>query len=131
MHDLVEVYAGDVNPLTGAKAHLDKKDELETEALDRIEQQFPDFGELHDHIGRYMRKKDDESRFVYVLDKILPIINEHISESDWYRAKNISPEKYSSWLRMRFKKVGLEGTALQGLFQDIVSYLTSSGIFAE
>ncbi len=83
-HDLIEAYAGDTfiydAELTASKH---QREELAAEILQR---NYPDFTELHMLIRRYEQRADPEARFVYALDKIIPIIVIYISGgASWKR----------------------------------------------
>lgn len=73
-HDLVEVYAGDTYLFSPDQALLDSKLERERIAAKRLVKEFPEVPEMHEAILRYVMKDDPESRFVYALDKIEPIV---------------------------------------------------------
>lgn len=73
-HDIVEVYAGDVSFERSAEGEK-KKLELERDALERVAQDYADFPSLAKTIETYEARQDEESKFVYALDKLLPIIN--------------------------------------------------------
>jgi len=82
VHDIPEVYAGETPAFqdkTGKHksdlVHSDKK-ARETLAIKRLEQEFSiDFPGKIDALHAYERQKDEESRFVYALDKLLAEIN--------------------------------------------------------
>lgn len=74
VHDLVEAYAGDTFIYDKPKV-LATKEKREKEALERIKGNFPSFSSLHQLIEEYEAKQTRESRFVYALDKLLPILN--------------------------------------------------------
>lgn len=72
VHDLVEVYAGDIDSFMHPGVDISKlKAENEHKALHTIEQEFKEFPELITWINEYENKADQESVFVYVLDKII------------------------------------------------------------
>lgn len=75
VHDLVEAYAGDVN-VYGRKAHsgeyVEKKKQRESKAFVRIKQEFPGQTGMFDAIEAYEERNDEESKFVYSVDKLLP-----------------------------------------------------------
>ena len=82
VHDLVEVYAGDTPSYaknTSKNTHATKK-QREEEALVRIKNEFGDFKEMIDAIDAYEAKVDDESVFVYEVDKIIPALNIYIDD---------------------------------------------------
>ncbi|MEX2369183.1 MAG: HD domain-containing protein [Candidatus Paceibacterota bacterium] len=83
VHDLVEVYAGDTafhqrNEAPGEKTAR------ETESLRKIEEEFPELSNIHQRIKEYEAKKNEESRFVYALDKLIPAINIYLNNGrEW------------------------------------------------
>ena len=74
-HDLVEVYAGDTDVFTKDVSLHANKHEREEKALERIKKEFPEFVELHSIIEGYEKREDAESKFIYALDKLVPVLN--------------------------------------------------------
>jgi putative hydrolase of HD superfamily len=72
VHDIPEVYAGDVAVLDakGRTAKVQK----EAAAVEHIETQFPSFTQIASWIHGYEEKRDPESRFVSALDKLIPML---------------------------------------------------------
>ncbi len=91
VHDLVEAYAGDTYVYTTDDALKGSKHEREESARLQIEKEFPEFGDLHQLIREYEEKKTPESRFVYALDKIIPVLTIYLGskerESYWKKHK--------------------------------------------
>lgn len=86
VHDLVEVYAGDTFVYSADDAHVASKHEREAAAAARLADEFPDFPDLHAAIRSYEAREDAESRFVYALDKIQPILHILLDEGrSWKR----------------------------------------------
>jgi putative hydrolase of HD superfamily len=74
LHDIVEVYAGDTyNHSTDIK-FVSSKAERERKAAAKLKKNFFEFKEMHRVIHTYEEMKDKESRFVYALDKVVPLI---------------------------------------------------------
>ena len=71
-HDMVEVYAGDTYIYDEQK--VANKVMREHRAFEALKQNYPDFHEIHELIEAYERQSDPESRFVYALDKVIPMI---------------------------------------------------------
>ncbi|MBX4200149.1 HD domain-containing protein [Candidatus Parcubacteria bacterium] len=90
-HDLVEVYAGDtpsaVHRSYEAERHTKKA--REEEALKRIKKEFPEFKELHKIIHAYEKREDKESRFVYALDKVMPILNIYLDKGYSWKVNDV------------------------------------------
>lgn len=84
-HDLVEVHAGDTYAFAD-KELIDSKAAREAAAVEQLKSDWPDFKELHDIIHAYEQKDSDEAKFIYALDKIMPIMA--IYNSDGYTWKH-------------------------------------------
>jgi len=98
IHDLVEIHAGDTY-VYADKAILDTKKEREAAALKQLQQDWPDFPALTEHITAYETHSSEEAKFVYALDKIMPIMviflgkgytwqKEHITLDQLHRIKH-------------------------------------------
>lgn len=73
-HDLVEVYAGDTYFYTDDHELMASKPAREQAAAERLAKEFPEFPKLHEALEAYVRRDSRESRFVYALDKLLPVL---------------------------------------------------------
>lgn len=91
-HDIVEVYAGDVS-FDRTPEGEKMKQKLEEEALEQIKTDYADFPALAKTIETYEARKDEESKFVYALDKLLPVINIKLDNGRSEHFHNISLEK--------------------------------------
>ncbi len=80
IHDLVEIYAWDTYFYTSNQKELDNKEKREHDAAIQIAKEFPEFSEMNKLIQEYELKADDESRFVYAVDKIIPVLNIYLDE---------------------------------------------------
>ncbi len=89
-HDLVEVYAGDTYLYSEDKAFLDSKPERERLAAERLREEFPEIPEMHAAISGYVTKEDAESRFVYALDKIEPILKIYLAGGETWQEKGVT-----------------------------------------
>lgn len=73
VHDLAEAYAGDVNTLVPLSAEdRAEKDRREAEALVQVRKDLADFPWILGYLDRYEALVCPESRFVRVLDKVMP-----------------------------------------------------------
>lgn len=78
VHDLVEVYAGDINTINFYAVNQKEKDANELAALLKIKKQFgANFPWLSETIEQYESLADPEARFIKTLDKALPAITHH------------------------------------------------------
>lgn len=71
VHDLVEVYSGDVQTLTIDTAGRTVKEERERAARERLRAELGECW-LTDRLGEYEEQTSPEARFIRVLDKVLP-----------------------------------------------------------
>ena len=123
IHDLIEVYAGDVSARDHKNYH--KKHASELNALKRMSQKFkatqPWMVEL---INSYENRADDESRFVYAIDKIMgAIVMTASGETVW---ENYYPEPDGSSLRKTINALRKKAEAfpeLLSLFDHVHDYL--------
>lgn len=88
VHDLVEAYAGDTH-FYDAAGRVDKKAREETARL-KLQEKFPEFPRLHELIIAYEERHDEESKFVYALDKLLPILNIYLDNGRTWQVDGIS-----------------------------------------
>lgn len=91
VHDLVETYAGDTF-IFGDKNHVADKAKREAKAQKRIQRAFPSWKGALKLIEEYEHRKSPESKFVYVLDKIIPVINIFLDEGRTWKKHKISLE---------------------------------------
>lgn len=89
-HDLAEAYAGDTYIYSDDKSHLKSKASREQGARERIRKEFPEFPELHEIMERYEQREDAESRFVYALDKIQPVIQIYLDGGRTWKEKRVT-----------------------------------------
>lgn len=92
VHDLVEVYAGDTYLYSEDQSLLDSKVERERLAAERLANEFPEIPEIHATIQGYVIKKDLESRFVYALDKIEPLVKLYLDGGRTWKEKGVTLE---------------------------------------
>lgn len=90
IHDLVEAYAGDTYLYSKNQKDHDTKKEREESARLRIKQEFPLFQDLHSSIVAYEKREDDESRFVYVLDKIHPVLQIYLDKGRMWQEQEVT-----------------------------------------
>jgi putative hydrolase of HD superfamily len=119
VHDLVEVYAGDTYVFSQDKAHMESKEERERQAMERLCEEFSEFPDLHETILNYEERKDRESRFVYALDKIQPVINYYLDDGKSYEDVDVSIDMI---LETRAKKVEISPEAKE-YFDEILPLL--------
>ncbi len=121
LHDLVEVYAGDLpfdqffQDQIGSKEAKVKREKL---AHDQIKRDFPDFASLDSVITGYEQKSDSESCFVYALDKVLPVLNIYLDQGKSWKRDQVT----LSMLRIKDQQVALSEVVTQ-IWQKVVVLL--------
>lgn len=116
IHDLPEIYAGDVSVYAREEVRADKA-RRETEARERLVKNFGDaFPGLIDSLEAYMSLDDQESRFVYALDKLLP--HAMVLLGDHHPVKPTWSEYKRTELSAR-KKIESAFPALLRVFDDL------------
>lgn len=91
VHDLVEVYAGDTPAFQkGYEKEKETKKQREEDAAKQLAKEFPEFSQLHEFINAYELRVDEESKFIYALDKIVPIMNIYLDKGHSWKIHNIS-----------------------------------------
>lgn len=111
IHDLVEVYAGDVSVWNeqGRK----KKAENEAEALKRIKEELGSTPILGEAVDAYQNLQDEEARFVYALDKLLPFIMVVAGNGYFFNHMGITHERFLKKHEEQRKKVAIHEVVLQ------------------
>lgn len=114
-HDLVEAYADDTPFHTKDKALLESKSQREHDALEQIKVNFVEFSDISKLIEDYEMRIDKEAKFVYALDKILPVINIYLDNGKTWKRDNISYEK----IRTKDKQIEVSEDA-QKLWKELL-----------
>ncbi len=117
VHDLQEIYAGDTFAYDKSQAVHSSKTDRETQGIARLKEQWPDFTEMTEAIEGYERRKDPESRFVYALDKLMPMIINYLSEGVNYHNHGITLEDVK---HIKAKKVAVS-PEIEALYQEMIA----------
>ena len=131
VHDLVEVHAGDT-PVSAPEADHSMKEVKEKEAYQQIKTDFETtFPWLHKTIADYESRQDDESKFVYVLDKSMGALG--WLAGDVVNWKKLYPEQNNSKYhlvleRLRKKVVQYGDQTMIELFDVIHQELESQQV---
>ncbi len=121
-HDVLEAYAGDTF-IYGTPEVLATKEAREKEAILKIKGNFPDFTWLHQAIEEYETRKTPESRFVYVLDKLIPIFNIYLDDGRTWKREGITLEKI---MEAKTDKIAL-APELVPYYEEIINVLKNNG----
>ena len=117
VHDLHEIYAGDTFIYDPSEEVLATKAAREEAAIERMAREWPDFSEMNEYLEGYERREDPESRFVYALDKIMPMILNHLSGGRNYRAHGITLEDVK---QAKADKVAVS-PEIQQLYKELIA----------
>lgn len=118
VHDLVEIYAGDTFAYGDAQ-HVASKAAREAAALERIEQEWPDFPEMVSDIHDYESLQSAEAKFVYALDKVMPMIQIYLNDGySWHKESITIKMQYDN----KHPKVALSPEILP-YFDELVALL--------
>lgn len=91
-HDIVEVYAGDAS-FYRTNEEEQRKAALEREGLEKLAKDYADFPALAETIHTYEKRSDEESKFIYALDKLLPLINIKLDKGRSWHLLKLSVEQ--------------------------------------
>jgi putative hydrolases of HD superfamily len=100
VHDLVEIHAGDTY-IYGPQEHLDTKQEREAAALKQLKEEWPDFSELIHDMEVYESREDEEAKFVYALDKIMPMMQIYINEGHTWKKEGVALSQLNNTKRTK------------------------------
>jgi putative hydrolases of HD superfamily len=133
VHDLVETYAGDTPAFSSQTDYKDSKDDREEQSRKKIISELPFFSELHTSIDDYNLKNENESRFVYVVDKIMPMLNQYPQDTSYYKNEGITFEKWTFWLNGKLTKINYNPEVDNNFITDFLEYLKTNQkeIFAD
>lgn len=94
-HDFVERYAGDVNAYA-SKSEREAKVIREQSSLTRLSREYEDFPDMVQTMHQYELKQDEESLFVWTVDKMQTLIMGDLDNWRLYQEIEISYEQFST-----------------------------------
>lgn len=89
VHDLVEVHAGDTY-IYGSMSELGSKESREAAAFKKLKTDWKDFKDMLESIAAYESKASPEARFVYALDKVMPIMQIYIHDGHSWKEQGVT-----------------------------------------
>lgn len=95
VHDMVEVLAGDTFAF-GQAEELATKSAREAAAIEQLRQKWPDFPDMIELIEEYEAKQSEEAKFVYALDKLMPIIINYLGNGYIWKKHEVTFERFQS-----------------------------------
>lgn len=106
VHDLVEVYAGDVSTLHTDQVDYAAKEAAEAKALKKIKQRFGKaFPWIHQTIEDYESLKTAEARFVKAIDKAMPGLTHHLNDNLMINEEFDSAEAFAASKHLQDQKM--------------------------
>jgi putative hydrolase of HD superfamily len=118
-HDIVEVYAGDTPAFSKQAGIHSSKKEREAASLARIRSEFPDFDSLYASMAAYESQADEEARFVYALDKLMPIFLGFAQDGRDWKDNGISFEDVFTY---KLDKIKAHDGA-KAIFEDMMAIM--------
>lgn len=118
VHDLVEVYAGDTY-IYGDQNLINNKKEREEKSLQQLKEELVEFPEILNLIKQYEKREDRESKFVYALDKIEPVLNIYTNEGKTWKEKSVTIEML---VKAKSEKIA-ESPELIKFFDEVIELL--------
>lgn len=118
IHDFPEVYAGDVSIYIEHKA--EDKYKREQLAIVRLKKKYPNLKNIWNILDKYEKRSDVESKFVYIIEKLEPILTVILSEEDHWYKKRVT---FESFILKKKSKIENIDSFAQNFAKDIYKYL--------
>jgi putative hydrolase of HD superfamily len=87
IHDIVEIHAGDTSAWA-SKYDRESKQSRERAAQEKIIYDFKDFSHLEKYLTNYHDHSDNESQFIYALDKFMNWLTVYSGGDYYYKRRN-------------------------------------------
>ena len=121
-HDFVERYAGDVNTFASADER-NIKVQREQESLDRLSTEFGEFSDMVTSMQGYELKQDEESLFVWTVDKMQALILGDMDKWRPYAEINISYDQFVAKYKELLEK---SSKHCREIFEGLIEYSKST-----
>lgn len=92
LHDTAEARAGDITVYGSAEEKTAQK-KREKEAVENFKKEWPNFKSLHELIHEYEERSTPEAKFVYALDKLIPVINNYLYKGKAWKQQKVTIEQ--------------------------------------
>lgn len=119
IHDLVEVYAGDIS-LYDASVSSEKKKYQEHKSFLKLKKQFPQLKNIWKSLDAYEKRKDNESKFVYIIEKLEPILVVILSEQNHWIKRKVTKDTF---FELKQKKIKDIDSFAQIFMKEVLAYL--------
>lgn len=121
-HDIVEIYAGDTNTYASIEERK-LKTIRERAALEKIAADLGGFPSFAATIEAYESKTDEESRFVWTVDKMQMLLLGHLDHWRAYREQDIS---YEAFHAKQTEHLEQASPYARSVFEALVKFCLSS-----
>ena len=121
-HDFVERYAGDTNTYANTEERA-KKIEREQESLDRLSDEFDDFPDMIGSMKNYEAKQDDESLFVWTVDKMQALI---MGDLDNWRPYAEISTTYDRFIAKNDEVLAKSSKHIYQIYEGLIEYSKST-----
>lgn len=118
VHDVLEVHSGDTH-IYGKQVDLDSKRDREAAAIAKLRDDWPQLTLMHDLIDEYERKSTAESKFIYALDKLVPMLNNYLDNGRNWKREHITLDRI---VGAKSGKIEIDATIF-GYFQQMVALM--------
>lgn len=89
VHDIAEAYTGDIIVFATPEERAEQT-KREKEAIKKLRKVWPNFSSMHELIDEYEARETEEGKFIYALDKLVPIINNYLYDGKAWKRHGIS-----------------------------------------
>ena len=121
-HDFVERYAGDVPTFASS---IERNDKLlrEQESLKRLSEEFSEFEDMVASMRRYETKEDEESLFVWSVDKMQQLIMGDLDDWSSYAEAPITYDQFAT----KYKELSEKSSKYcREIFEGLLEYSKST-----
>jgi putative hydrolase of HD superfamily len=118
VHDVLEVHSGDTNAL-GPKEAINTQKDRETEARLQLKKDWKELPLLHELIDEYENLETEEAKFVYALDKLVPILNNYLDNGRNWKREKVNLEKIIS---IKVGKIDVD-PVINNYYTQIIEFL--------
>lgn len=120
VHDLVEVYAGDVSIYDINPDQHDNKEDNEAQAMEKLRTDYAHLPWVVETIDEYERKDTPEARYVWAMDKYVAMYMRILYAKPFFHKKGITKEFFDdSMKRVRKKTAAFPAVSL--LFDELLA----------
>ncbi len=133
MHDLVEVYAGDTVTIISSDSQKTDKQARETAAHEKIKQEFDGtFSWIGETIESYEQQNIPETRFIRVVDKLLPGLGHIQTDCITFKNFNLPPDEIRAQIKKQTEWVadyGKDWPEVVALYKNIIGQVLENPFF--